>query len=111
MAEGGWVALGAAIGAIGSAATTLLNTWLSERSKGEPDHFDKIAMDVLKSILNEGPEWHYLDYLANVVGLPPEQTRELLLLVGARGHESGNGRWGLVCRVGTKIDSTGKYLD
>jgi hypothetical protein len=28
MAEGGWVVLGAAIGTVGSIATTLLNAWL-----------------------------------------------------------------------------------
>jgi hypothetical protein len=101
MAEGGWVALGAAIGTIGSVATTLLNAWLT---KDKPDYFDKRAMKLLTTILSAsvGP-WHTVEDLANVIGCSPEDTRQLLLMIGARGHESGSGAWALISRVGTDI--------
>ncbi|WP_338826693.1 hypothetical protein [Bradyrhizobium sp. 27S5] len=104
MAEGGWVVLGAAIGTIGSVATTLLNAWLT---KNKPDYFDQRAMSVLKAILTDSKDpWHSIQRLSRVVGLKDEHTRQLLLLIGARGHESGSGGWALISRVGTKIEQT-----
>lgn len=101
MADGGWVVLGAAIGTLGSILTTLLNAWLT---KDSPDYFDKRAMKLLKSILSESDQpWHDIKDLSHVVGLSHEDTRQLLLLVGARGHESGSGAWALVSKVGANI--------
>lgn len=102
MAEGGWVALGAAIGTIGSVLTTLLNAWLT--SKDKPDYFDKKAMKVLKAVLTESAyPWHSITSLSHIVGLSPQATRQLLLLIGARGHESGSDAWALISRVGNWI--------
>jgi hypothetical protein len=100
MAEGGWVVLGAAIGTMGSILTTLLNAWLT---KGSPDYFDKKAMKLLKGILSDSAEpWHNIQHLSHIVGLSHEDTRQLLLLIDARGHPSGSGAWALVSRVGLK---------
>lgn len=94
--------LGAAIGTIGSVATTFLNAWLT---KDKPDYFDRRAMKLLTTILSEsGAPWHTVKDLSNVIGCSPEDTRQLLLMIGARGHESGSGAWALISRVGTKID-------
>lgn len=102
MAEGGWVVLGAAIDTFGSVATTLLNGWLN---KNKPDYFDQRAMKLLKAVLQDGEyPWHSIKKLSQVVGLFDEDTRQLLLLAGARGHESGSGAWALISRVGTKIE-------
>jgi hypothetical protein len=102
MAEGGWVALGAAIGTVGSVVTTLLNAWLSNKNK--PDHFDRSAMKVLKAVLTDSEHpWHDLKSLASLVGLSSKETRQLLLMIGARGHESGSEAWALISRVGTKV--------
>ncbi|HZL41328.1 MAG TPA: hypothetical protein VFC45_13745 [Pseudolabrys sp.] len=82
MAEGGWVVLGAAVGTIGSILTTWLNAWLTKKA---PDYFDKKAMDLLTSILKSSSEpWHNIKELANVIGLTPDETKQLLLLIGAR---------------------------
>lgn len=102
MAEGGWVVLGAAIGTFGSVATTLLNAWLT---RNKPDYFDQRAMKLLKGVLSESRyPWHPIGRLSHIVGLSHEDTRQLLLLVGARGHESGSGGWALISRVGTAIE-------
>ena len=106
MAEGGWVVLGAAIGTIGSVVTTLLNAWLSNKDK--PDKFDQRAMKVLKAALSESEHpWHSVGSLSHLVGLSPGDTRQILLLVGARGHESGSDAWALISRVGNKIVQPG----
>jgi hypothetical protein len=102
MADGGWVVLGAAIGTIGSVVTTLLNAWLS--SKDKPDYFDRMAMKVLKAVLTDSEyPWHDIKSLASVVGLSQQDTRQLLLMIGARGHERGSEGWALISRVGTKV--------
>ena len=103
MAEGGWVVLGAAIGTIGSVVTTLLNAWLS--NKDGPDYFDRRAMKVLTAVLTDSARpWHSLKTLSSLVGLSQQDTSQLLLMIGARGHESGSGGWALISRVGTKVD-------
>jgi hypothetical protein len=100
MAEGGWVVLGAAVGTIGSILTTWLNAWLT---KGAPDYFDKKAMDLLRTILKDSDEpWHNIKNLTNAVGLTPEDTKQLLVLIDARGHYSGSGAWALISRVGLR---------
>ncbi|WP_438275809.1 hypothetical protein [Nitrobacter sp.] len=105
MAEGGWVVLGAAIGTIGSVATTFLNAWLTRKDK--PDHFDKKAMKLLEAVLKDSEQpWHHIETLSRLVGLSRQDTRELLLLIGARGNESGSGAWALISRVGTEINSS-----
>ena len=104
MAEGAWVVLGAAIGTVGSIAGTMLNARLS---RAKPDYFDTRAMKLLKNVLTDSEQpWHGIRDLSHVVGLSPSDTRQLLLLVGARGHESGSGAWALTSRVGTRIDQT-----
>jgi hypothetical protein len=100
-AEGVWVILGTAIGAIGSMATTFLNAWLT---KDRPDYFDRRAMKLLTKILSESTApWHDIRTLSNVIGCSQDDTRQLLLMIGARGHESGSGAWALVSRVGTDV--------
>lgn len=100
MAEGGWVVLGAAVGTLGTVITTVLNAWLA---KSKPDYFEKRAMKLLNSVLSQSEApWHSLSHLSNIVGLNPKDTRELLLMIGARGHESGSDAWALISRVGVK---------
>lgn len=100
MAEGGWVVLGAVIGTAGSILTTWLNAWLTKKG---PDYFDKTAMDLLEQILKDSDHpWHNIKELSNAVGLSQDDTKQLLLLVGARGHYSGSGAWALISRVGLR---------
>jgi len=88
------------VGTVGSILTTWLSAWLTKKA---PDYFDQKAMDLLKSILKDSDEpWHNIKELSNVVGLPPDDTKQLLLLAGARGHYSGSGAWALISRVGLR---------
>jgi len=96
MGEGGWVVLGAAIGVVGSLLTTLLNAWLNP--KHELDQYDKAAMSLLKSMLEKGQKWRTLTTLSNVIGANEKDTKELLLMLGARASESRADLWGLISR-------------
>ena len=82
--------------------TTLLNAWLT---KDKPDYLDQRAMKLLKAVLSDSKYlWHPIERLSHIVGLSHEDTRQLLLLIGARGHETGSGGWALISRVGSEIE-------
>ncbi len=95
MAEGAWVVLGAAIGTVGSIVTTWLNAYLSKKP---PDPYEEAATSLLKEILEKGYKWRSLDVLSNVIGASHQDTRELLLMLGARGSETDSNLWGLKSR-------------
>lgn len=102
MAEGGWFALGAAIAAAGPVVTSIVSAWVA---RAKPDYFDKTAMKVLREVLRSSDsKWHHISALSNTIGLSRDDTRQLLLLIGARGRETGSSEWGLVSKVGYKID-------
>jgi Cache domain len=96
MAEGAWVALGATIGVIGSLLTTSLNAWLSR--KNQLDQYDIAKMKVLKTMLEGKRKWRKLAMLSNVIGASQHDTKELLLMLGARASETGPDVWGLISR-------------
>jgi hypothetical protein len=96
MAEGAWVALGTSIGVVGSLLTTYLNAWLSR--KNQLDQYDTAAMKVLTTMLEAGPTWRKLATLSNVIGASQKDTKELLLMLGARASETNPDLWGLVSR-------------
>jgi hypothetical protein len=73
-------------------------------NKDKPDYFDRQAMKLLNAVLSESRHpWHNINTLANVIGLSQDDTRQLLLMMGAQGHESGSGAWALTSRVGMKV--------
>lgn len=64
-----------------------------------PDRVRESAKVLLRGMLdNERYQWRNIRSLANVIGLPHDQTRELLLEIGARGSELNPELWGLVSR-------------
>jgi hypothetical protein len=78
---------------------------MASLTKDKPDYLDRRALRLLKSVLSESEHpWHNISTLSHLVGMSHEDTRQLLLLVGARGHESGSGAWALISRVGTKVE-------
>ncbi|WP_316203595.1 hypothetical protein [Bradyrhizobium sp. SZCCHNS3051] len=95
MAEGAWVVLGAAIGAAGSLLTTALNAWLTSKNL---DRYDKAAMKLLTQMLERGHNWRKLRTLSNVIGASEQDTKELLLILGARASETNPELWGLISR-------------
>lgn len=90
MAGGGWIVLGAAVGATGSIVTTWLNAWFA---RGRPDYFDNIAIKVLKNELAD-EHLHNIERLANRVGLNQKETKQLLLIAGAKGNADNPQLWG-----------------
>jgi hypothetical protein len=96
MAEGAWVALGTGIGVIGSLLTTWLNAWLNR--KNQLDQYDKAAMKLLTTMLEKGRNWRTLKTLSNVIGANEKDTKELLLMLGARASETNPDLWGLISR-------------
>ena len=87
------MALGTAIGVVGSLLTTWLNAWLNRNN--QLDQYDKAAMGILTTMLGSGPKWRKLTTLSNVIGANQQDTKELLLMLGARASESNADLWGL----------------
>lgn len=95
--DSGWAALlGALIGGMATLGGTLLNAHLN---RARPDPADVAAKALLQQMLEvKKLHWRTLHTMANVVGLPDERTRELLLEIGARGSENNADLWGLISR-------------
>jgi hypothetical protein len=96
MAEGAWVILGSVIGTLGSVLTTVVADCLSRRSKYP--NYDKAVQDLLKSMLEKGPQWRKLQTLAAVTGLSEQDAKDYLIELGARGSETNGSLWGLISR-------------
>ena len=96
MQEGAWVVLGTLIGSAG----TLVTTWLSEHLKRQSPYprYDRAVKALLKTMLENGPQWRRLETLANVAGLSSKDAKEYLIEIGARASENDAGLWGLVSR-------------
>jgi len=95
--DNGWAAIiGAGVGVIGTLSTTSLNAYLSRK---RPDPADMAAKQLLIDMLSTNEfRWRQIRTLSNVIGLPEESTRKLLLEIGARGSERNPDLWGLVSR-------------
>ena len=103
MAEGEWVALGAAIGVAGSiigVAGSILTTWLNAYlNRKEPDPSEVAAKDLLRTLLQTGRiAWKSIDVLANTIGTDENSVRRLLLEIGARGSTRDGRLWALISR-------------
>ena len=96
MAEGAWVVAGAAVGVIGSLLTTALNAWLGRRN--DLDRYDKAAMKLLTQMLEGDRHWRTIGTLSSVIGASKQDTKELLLMLGARASETDPELWGLISR-------------
>ena len=96
MSDGAWVVLGAAIGMVGSVATTWLNAHFARLSKYPK--YDRSIEQILLRLLRDGQNWRSLNTLSNVTGLTPKHTKEYLIEIGARGSETNPNLWGLIER-------------
>lgn len=86
------VILGAIISAAGNFITERFRTAKAREA-------DKKRMALLESMLsNEGYEWRKLSTLASVIGLDEVDTKNLLILIGARASETNGDTWGLISR-------------
>lgn len=92
MSEGGWIVLGAAIGALGS----FLATWVKLR--GKRDYFDDEAIRFLKKRLKESADglgWEEIRKHGHNIGLKDDEIKQLLLLAKAEPSGTTTLRWKL----------------
>lgn len=84
---------------VGSVLTILGNIvlhWLRERSRRKEDQPRKQLLTEMLEDSRFPERWRQLDTLAHVIGADEEDTKRLLLQVGARASEDGQSIWGLI---------------
>ncbi|MES0021479.1 MULTISPECIES: hypothetical protein [unclassified Mesorhizobium] len=85
------------VGAIVGSALTLAAEYIKYRWETNHDRArDDSRRNLLRQMLDKASPngWRKLSTLAAVVGLTEEDTARLLIEIGARASESGNGAWG-----------------
>ncbi len=105
-----WIGLVGVIGAIVGSVITLCGNFALEWFKGKAQRkIDCSRKKMLKEMLqDEAFQWRTLSTLATVIGCNEEQTKNLLIAIGARGSEKDDGKWGLISRHPlSKIDRNG----
>ena len=88
------------IGVVLGAAISILGNIIAHRIQTKPDRKLAEARKKLLSRMLEDKRfqkrWRYLSTLSTVIGASSEETTRLLVEIGARGSETGDGRWGLI---------------
>src|SRR5262245_696766 len=98
-AEGGWIVLGSTLGAIIGAASSVFTTWLTARlERDKLDSYDRATMSILKEALEKGDNWQHIGGLADIIGASEDDTKQLLIMLGARARQTQAGMWGLRSR-------------
>lgn len=92
-----WIGVvGAIIGSVATAATSIVNQCLQRhwiRRSDEP------RRKLLRQMLNDPrDDWRELDTLRHVIGTDEEVAKRLLLDIGARVSENGKQQWGPISR-------------
>ena len=95
-----WIAIIGIIGGIVGAIFTLLGNfalhWFKEKPKRD---LDSKRQKLLVEMLDDDrfqEKWRNLSTLSSVIGADEEETKRLLIEVGARGSEKNDGKWGLI---------------
>jgi hypothetical protein len=88
------------VGVICGALITVVGNFLIEYFKtSKIRKADKERMSILESMFNhEKYEWRKLSTLASVIGLDEVNTKDLLILIGARASETNGDTWGLISK-------------
>ncbi len=97
-----WIAivglLGVVVGAFATSGASLLVNWLQSRRQKSLDADRK---ELLRELLRTR-DWRKLSTFSRVIGADPEETRRLLIAIGARGSEvpqdDGAEVWGLISK-------------
>lgn len=87
--------LGVSGAAMGS-AITLVGQWLKYRWETSTVRTrDDGRKVMLRQLLDNPGEtgWRKMSTLSSVIGASPDETARLLIEIGARGSETGNGSW------------------
>jgi len=97
----GWAVVAAAIGVgalgiLGQITKAFVDDHLAHKRGSDPlaEARKKVLIDMLES----GPNWRTIKTLSSVIGADRAEARQLLLQIGARGSELGDGMWGLISR-------------
>jgi hypothetical protein len=91
-----WVVAGAAIGALGTIGSTLANSWLA-KPKVDPVRENRKAL--LNKLLTDNlPDWTWrsLGVLGHTIGASEDETKSLLIEIGAQASEDGRDMWALM---------------
>jgi len=87
---------GAVIGSVATIAGQIVTHCLQERTAAKRD---KPRRELLVQMLQSSDhKWRNLNTLMHVIGCDEENTKRLLLEVGARASEDGQPLWGLIER-------------
>jgi len=95
------IALIAAVGVILGALVTifgqLIVEWYKNKAKAELEESRK---NILKGMLNEldKGKWRNISTLSSVIGADEEETKRLLIGIGARGSTGEKDVWGLISK-------------
>jgi hypothetical protein len=97
-----WIAVvglvGAVVGSLLTIAGNLLVHWVQERKQKK---LDSQRINLLMQML-ERDDWRHLSTMSRVIGAPLEETRRLLIQLGARASESeradGEEAWALLSK-------------
>lgn len=88
--------LGVLVGALVGVLGQFLNYWLKDRPKRKADDARKELL--LRMLNHKEHTWRSFDRLMHVIGSDEENTKRLLLEIGARASEDGQNLWGLTSR-------------
>jgi hypothetical protein len=95
-----WIAIVGIIGGIVGACLTILGNvalhWLKEKPNRD---FDNRRKRMLKQMLDDSQypdKWRSLSSLSTVIGASEEDTKRLLIELGARGSHVESDKWGLI---------------
>jgi hypothetical protein len=88
--------VGAVIGSVATVAVQWFNHYMGVQSQLEQDRPRKELLG--KMLRSPKYPWRKLDTLMHVIGADEENTKRLLLDLGARASEDGQSLWGLIER-------------
>ena len=87
---------GAIVGSVSTIAAQFVSHCLQERSRKNNEKPKKQLLE--KMLRSEKHTWRKLETLMHVIGTDEENTKRLLLSLGARASEDGKNLWGLIER-------------
>jgi len=94
-----WIGLiGVALGAGLTLFSNIIFHWIKEKPNRD---LDNQRMEILKIMLEDDKfeyKWRNISTLSAVIGASKEETKRLLIKVGARGSETDEGKWGLISK-------------
>jgi len=86
--------VGVIIGALISSTTNYIVEYNKNKKQ---NNLNKIKQDILiKMLQDKAFEWRKLSTLSKVIGSTEEETKNHLIVIGARGSEKESEMWGLI---------------